>query len=73
MLGHYCNNCLIYVIFPVFGMLLGDTLILDTLDDANSYRGEVLCTVFTVGYLYSSPSLNGHALERTASLEIAQP
>ena len=27
--------------FSVFGMLLGDTIILDTLDHANSYRQEV--------------------------------
>jgi len=26
---------------PVFGMLLGDTLLLDTLEDASSYRQEV--------------------------------
>ncbi len=25
----------------VFGMLLGDTLVVDTLDDANAYRQEV--------------------------------
>jgi len=25
----------------VFGMLLGDTLLLDTLDDASAYRQEV--------------------------------
>ena len=29
----------------VFGMLLGDTVILDTLDDANKYRQEVGLTV----------------------------
>ena len=33
--------------FSVFGMLLGDTIILDTLDHANSYRQEVsLCILY---------------------------
>ena len=33
-----CNSLCVLV----FGMLLGDTVILDTLDDANAYRQEVL-------------------------------
>ena len=31
--------------FAVFGMLLGDTLLLDTLEDASAYRQEVCSAV----------------------------
>ena len=35
-------DCILLVAsVAVFGMLLGDTVILNTLDDANSYRQEV--------------------------------
>ena len=40
----HVNDSVYIFIFcvSVFGMLLGDTIILDTLDDANSYRQEIV-------------------------------
>jgi hypothetical protein len=44
--GHCNTYVYIYLyfstLFSVFGMLLGDTLILDTIDSANTYRQEVM-------------------------------
>jgi len=38
-------NVCVCVFLQVFGMLLGDTLLLDTLEDASSYRQEVCLSV----------------------------
>lgn len=44
--------------FPVFGMLLGDTIIIDNLDAANHYRKEV-CFSYS-WYVFKNKYITGY-------------
>lgn len=43
-----CHLKLFDDFFAVFGLLLGDTMLLDTLDDATSYRQEVRVLSYSI-------------------------